>query len=191
MRAPPRVSGGPSPPPSAHLGNACVGPQPRRPLRLSWEGTAVPHGLVCELLRGRAHHRLTLFFLLTLDPLGGRESRTGRDRPAVLRGPRLRERPPGPHLEQRGGKARWGPSLDLSRASSHPARGLSLPAQPGFGGGWAVRGAVAVGDAVEEVACPREGEAAASLDEKRVLGDRRPVNDTLSAAGVFFLVLSL
>lgn len=115
VRAPPRVSGGPSPPPSAHLGDACVGPRPRRPLRLSWEGTAVSRGLVCELLRGRAHHRLTLFFLLTLDPLEGRESRTGRDRPAVLRGPRLRERPPGPHLEQRGGKARWGLSLDLSR----------------------------------------------------------------------------
>ena len=36
-----------------------------------------------------------------------------------------------------------------------------------------------------------ECEAAASLDEKRVLGDRRPADDSLSAAGLFFLVLSL
>ena len=78
----------------------CGGPGPQRPLHLSWERTAVPRGILSELLRGRVHHKLTLFFLLTLDPLGGRENRTGRDRPAVLRGPRLWEWPPGPHPEQ-------------------------------------------------------------------------------------------
>lgn len=104
----------------------CGGPRPQRPARLSWERTAAPRGIASELLLGRVHHRLTLFFLLTLDPLGGRESRTARDCPAVLRGPRLREWPPGPHPEQRGGKARWGKFLDLSRVSSRPVRGLSL-----------------------------------------------------------------
>lgn len=188
---PPRVSGAAVPTSLCSPGRRlCGAPAPEASPPLLGEHCS-PRGLVCELFQGRAHHRLTLLFLLTLDPLGGRESRTGRDRPAVLRGPGLRQWPPGPHPEQRRGKARWGPSLDLSRASSCPAQGLSLLVRPGFGGGRAVRGAVAIGDAIEQAACAWEGEAAALLDEKRVLGDRRPANDTLATAGVFLLLLSL
>lgn len=45
-----------------------------------------------------------LVFVCFPDSLGRRESRAGRDGSAVLCRPRLRERPPSPHPEQRGGK---------------------------------------------------------------------------------------
>lgn len=66
-----------------------------------------------ELLRGEVNHKLTLFFFFSvcLDSMGRRESCAGRDSQAVLCRPRLWEWPPGPHPEQRRGKACLGPFL--------------------------------------------------------------------------------
>lgn len=67
-------------------------------------------------------------------------------------------------LSSEGVKRAGGRPLDLSRAAFMSSTRPSLLVLTWFGGGRAVRGAVAIGDAIEQAACAWEAEAAALLD---------------------------